>query len=141
MIAAPPGFVQVEQTTVLHRPPADPGAVRRAKGSEPPPRPSIVIVKRRGAADAAPLATRMCDELLRVVPGARVPADEEFEFDDGGAGRLVALTFDVMPALTARQWIAVRCDAEWSVTATYTAPIALANEDEARAALRTLRIA
>ena len=54
---------------------------------------------------------------------------------------LVALTFDVMPALTARQWIAVRCDAEWSVTATYTAPIALANEDEARAALRTLRIA
>lgn len=136
MIVAPPGFLEMEHTVVMHRPLPGVGAVLRAGATEAPPRPSLVITRRRAHDDVEKLARRMCDELARVVTGALTC--DSFVFADRREGRLMSLTFDVQAGLTARQWIAIRCDHEWTSSATYTAPLAIANEEEAIAALRSL---
>ena len=126
----------MEHTVVMHRPLPGVGAVLRAGATEAPPRPSLVVTRRRAPVDVEKLARRMCDELARVVTGALTC--DSFVFSDRREGRLMSLTFDVQAGLTARQWIAIRCDHEWTSSATYTAPIAIANEQEALAALRSL---
>lgn len=136
VITAPPGFLEMERTVVLHRPPAPVGTVARVGGTTAPPRPSLVVARRRAHDELAPVAARMCDELARMVTGTLTC--DALTFDDGAEGRVIALTFDVLPTLAARQWIALRCDAEWTTTGTYTAPVALANEAEALLALRSL---
>ena len=128
MIVAPPGFLEMEHTVVLQRPLPGVGAVLRAGATEASPRPSLVVTRRRVHDDG--------EKLARVVTGALTC--DSFVFADRREGRLLSLTFDVQPGLTARQWIAVRCDHEWTTSATYTAPLAIADEAEAVAALRSL---
>jgi len=132
----------MEATRIWHRPPPAAPPLATAHSVAAPPRPSLVVSRRRASdsgIDVVDVASRIVDDVLRVIPGARSHTCEPFRFDDGAEGRIIKLAFDLSPGLSAHQTIAVRSDSEWTHTATFTAPAAQLTDVDHQDALSSMR--